>query len=50
MIATGASDRLPSGYRTQAEDARTALLDSGTNRADLIAQIQARVGAAARSR
>ncbi|HEX3447189.1 MAG TPA: hypothetical protein VHS97_02995, partial [Isosphaeraceae bacterium] len=45
VIATGAGDQLPSGYRTQAEDARTALLDSGTDRADLIAQIQARVGA-----
>ena len=46
VIATGAGDRLPSGYRTQAEDARTALLESGLDRADLIAQIQARVGAA----
>jgi alpha-mannosidase len=46
VIATGAGDRLPSGYRVQAEDARTALLESGTDRADLIAQIQARVGAA----
>ena len=46
VIATGAGDRLPSGYRTQAEDARTALIESGLDRADLIAQIQARVGAA----
>lgn len=45
IIATGAADRLPSGYRTQAEDARTALLESGTDRAALIRQIQARLGA-----
>jgi alpha-mannosidase len=45
VIATGAGDRLPSGYTTQAEDARTALLDSGTDRADLIRQIQTRLGA-----
>jgi alpha-mannosidase len=45
VIATGAGDRLPSGYRTQAEDARTALLESGTDRADLIRQLQTRLGA-----
>ena len=45
VIATGAGDRLPSGYKTQAEDARSALLDSGTDRADLIRQIQSRLGA-----
>ena len=41
----GPWDRLPSGYRTQAEDARTALLESGTDRADLIRRIQDRLGA-----
>jgi len=45
VIATGAADRLPSGYKTQAEDARTALLESGTDRATLIRQIQTRLGA-----
>jgi alpha-mannosidase len=45
VIATGCADRLPSGYRTQAEDARTALLESGIDRSDLIRQIQTRVHA-----
>ena len=45
VIATGAADRLPSGYKTQAEDARSALLESGTDRALLIRQIQSRLGA-----
>ena len=45
VIASGAGDRLPSGYKTQAEDARSALLESGTDRADLIRQIQTRLGA-----
>ncbi len=44
IVPTGASDRLPSGYRTQAEDARAALLESGTDRVELIHQIQARLG------
>ena len=39
VIAGGACDQLPSGYRTQAEDAGAALLESGTDRADLIRQI-----------
>jgi alpha-mannosidase len=45
VLASGTWDQLPSGYRTQAEDARTALLESGTDRASLIKQIQARLGA-----
>ncbi len=45
VIASGAADRLPSGYKTQAEDARSALLESGTDRALLIRQIQNRLGA-----
>ena len=45
IVPTGASDRLPSGYRTQAEDARTSVIESGTDRTELIQQIQARVGA-----
>src|SRR5262249_12185124 len=34
VIAGDHGDRLPSGYRTQAEDAGTALVESGTDRAD----------------
>ena len=45
VIAGGLWDQLPSGYRTQAEDARSFLLDSGTDRALLIAQIRALMGA-----
>jgi alpha-mannosidase len=45
VIASGAADRLPSGYKTHAEDARSALLESGTDRALLIRQIQNRLGA-----
>ena len=33
VVAGGLWDQLPSGYRTQAEDARTVLLESGTDRA-----------------
>jgi alpha-mannosidase len=44
VIASGALDRLPSGYRTQAEDSKTDLLESGTDRAELIRQLQARLG------
>ena len=50
VIASGAADRLPSGYNTQAEDARSALLDSGIDRADLIRQIQSRLGPTGRSK
>jgi len=45
VIASGTWDQLPSGYRTQAEDAGVALLESGTDRADLIRRIQQRLGA-----
>jgi alpha-mannosidase len=44
VVATGVGDWLPSGYRTQAEDAGTVLLDSGTDRAELIVRIQERMG------
>ncbi len=44
IIADGAGDRLPSGYRTQVEDAGAALLDSGTDRTDLIGRLQSRMG------
>jgi alpha-mannosidase len=46
VIPGGAWERLPSGYRTQAEDARATLLESGTDRAELVRQIQSRLGAA----
>ncbi len=45
VIATGAADRLPSGYKTQAEDARSVLIESGTDRALLIRQMRNRLGA-----
>ena len=45
VVAAGALDRLPSGYRTQVEDAGAILLESGTDRPALIARIQARIGA-----
>jgi alpha-mannosidase len=45
VVAGGLWDQLPSGYRTQAEDSRSVLLESGTDRAQLIAEIRARVGA-----
>ena len=44
MVAGGLWDQLPSGYQTQAEDARSVLLESGTDRAELIAQICRRMG------
>ena len=45
VIASGTLDRLPSGYRTQVEDAGAILLESGTDRAALIGQIQERLDA-----
>jgi alpha-mannosidase len=45
VIPAGLWDRLPSGYRTQAQDARAALLEAGADRAELVRQIQARLGA-----
>jgi alpha-mannosidase len=45
VVAGGLWDQLPSGYRTQAEDSRSVLLESGTDRAGLIAEIRARLGA-----
>ncbi|MGP0069420.1 MAG: glycosyl hydrolase family 38 [Isosphaeraceae bacterium] len=44
IIVEGTTDRLPSGYRTQAEDAGAALLESGSDRDELIARIEARIG------
>ena len=45
IAASGTLDRLPSGYRTQAEDAGAVVLESGTDRPTLIRQIQERLGA-----
>ena len=45
IVAAGTLDRLPSGYRTQAEDAGAIVLEAGTDRATLIRQIQERLGA-----
>ncbi len=44
VIASGTWDQLPSGYRTQAEDSSAALVESGTDRALLIRQLQTRLG------
>ncbi|HLH29314.1 MAG TPA: hypothetical protein VKW77_10380, partial [Acidimicrobiales bacterium] len=44
IIAGDPGERLPSGYRTQAEDAGVAWLEAGADRADLIARLQARIG------
>jgi alpha-mannosidase len=45
VLAGGLWDQLPSGYRTQAEDSRTVLLESGTDRARLITELRARLPA-----
>jgi alpha-mannosidase len=45
IIPGGLWEQLPSGYRTQAEDAGSFLLDSGTDRALLVTEIRARMGA-----
>ena len=50
VIASGTLDRLPSGYRTQVEDAGAILLETGTDRAALIGQIQERLAQSARPR
>ncbi|HZW30461.1 MAG TPA: glycosyl hydrolase family 38, partial [Isosphaeraceae bacterium] len=41
IVTAGAWDQLPSGYRTQAADAGAALLESGTDRDDLIQRLRA---------
>ena len=45
IITEGFGDRLPAGYRTQAEDAGALLLDSGTDRTELIGWLAERMGA-----
>ncbi len=45
VIVEGTRDRLPSGYQVQAEDIGTALIDSGTDRNDLIRRIRERIAA-----
>jgi alpha-mannosidase len=45
IIPATAVDRLPSGYRTQAEDAGAVLFEADANRTVLIRQIQERLGA-----
>ncbi len=46
VLAGGTADRLPSGYRTQVEDAGTILLEAGSDRSALVREIQARIGEA----
>ncbi len=43
VVAGGLWDQLPSGYRTQAEDSRSLLLESGTDRDRLVADIRTRL-------
>ncbi|MGC8642850.1 MAG: glycosyl hydrolase family 38, partial [Isosphaeraceae bacterium] len=45
VIPAGVLERLPSGYRTQAEDAGAVLIESSADRSCLIRQIQERLGA-----
>ena len=45
IVAGGLWDQLPSGYRALAEDSSSVLLESGTDRAHLIAEIRGRLGA-----
>ena len=45
IVAGGLWDQLPSGYRTQAEDSGSVLVESGTDRTQLIGEIRARLGA-----
>jgi alpha-mannosidase len=45
VIAAGSHDQLPSGYQTGALDAGTVLVDSGTDRSDLVRRIIERLGA-----
>ncbi len=44
VVPSGAGDLLPSGYRTQADDVGALIVESGTDRADLIREILARIG------
>jgi alpha-mannosidase len=45
IVPSGLWDRLPSGYRTAAEDAGAILVDSGRDRGELVRQIQSLLGA-----
>lgn len=45
VFAGGSGERLPSGYRVQAEDAGTFVIEGGTDRAALVREIQERLGA-----
>jgi alpha-mannosidase len=45
LVPVGSWDRLPSGYRTAAEDAGAVLIEAGSDRAQVICQIQERLGA-----
>ena len=45
VVAAGVLDRLPSGYRTQAEDAGAIILEGGTDRLALVRDLLARIDA-----
>ena len=44
VLAAGAADRLPSGYRTQAEDAGSIVVEAGGDRPALVRAIRERLG------
>jgi alpha-mannosidase len=44
ILAAGVADRLPSGYREQAEDAGTVLIDGEDDRLALVREVRARMG------
>ncbi len=46
VLAAGAAERLPSGYRTQAEDSGTIVVDANGDRRALLRAIRARLGTA----
>src|SRR5262249_44562400 len=46
VVAAGGIERLPSGYRIQAEDAGTILVDGGNDRLAFVQELCARVGQA----
>jgi alpha-mannosidase len=44
VVADGQNERLPSGYRTQAEDLGAVVVDGGSDRSELVEAILGRIG------
>jgi alpha-mannosidase len=44
VLAAGSAERLPSGYRTQAADAGTILIEAGSDRAAMVREVLDRMG------